>query len=68
MADKEYKDGNLQLVWQIQYPELKYYGLRSGEIGLSKSKSYHIANSSNLSHFGYDKENSCSISFFYFLT
>ncbi|KAL1812517.1 hypothetical protein ACET3Z_022582 [Daucus carota] len=50
-ANKAQKIGNLQLVLQNQDPELIFYGLHSGVVGLSKSKLY----GSGLSHHGYDK-------------
>lgn len=54
-ANKAQKNGNLQLVLQSQEPELIFYGLHSGVVGLSKSKLYDVANGSGLSHYGYDK-------------
>uniref|UniRef100_A0A164W0Y7 SAM-dependent MTase RsmB/NOP-type domain-containing protein n=1 Tax=Daucus carota subsp. sativus TaxID=79200 RepID=A0A164W0Y7_DAUCS len=50
-ANKAQKNGNSQLVLQSQDPELIFYGLHSGVVGLSKSKLY----GSGLSHHGYDK-------------
>lgn len=37
-ANKAQKNGNSQLVLQCQDPELIFYGLHSGVVGLSKSK------------------------------
>ncbi|KAK1359839.1 RNA (C5-cytosine) methyltransferase, subfamily [Heracleum sosnowskyi] len=54
-ANKAQKNGNSQLVLQSQDPELIFYGLHSGVVGLGKSKLYDIANGSGLSHYGYDK-------------
>lgn len=54
-AHQAQKNGNSQLVVESHDPELIFYGLHSGVVGLSKSKLYDIANGSGLSHYGYDK-------------
>lgn len=56
-ANKAQKNGNSQLVLQNQVPELIFYGLHSGVVGLSKSNLYDIANDSGLSNYCYDKVN-----------
>ncbi|XP_074348452.1 rRNA (cytosine-C(5))-methyltransferase NOP2C isoform X2 [Apium graveolens] len=54
-VNKAQNNGNSQLSLQNQDPELIFYGLHSGVVGLSKSKLYDIANGNGLLHYGYDK-------------
>lgn len=54
-ANKARENSNLQLVPQIQDPELIFYGLHSGVVGLCKNELYQIVNGIEVSNCGYDK-------------